>query len=111
MWSIWCRDDRALLDDGRVVLERQFRYPAACRDGRVSCGEDLMPANHRWLAPNANCRKKQAIPRVSGSKQACCIRLLLIPLNIDIWFARGLTLGEQQLDSEFLEVFSATPDE
>jgi len=28
---------------------------------------------------------------------------------IDVWFARGLTLGEQRLDEgEFLDVFSAT---
>jgi ADP-ribose pyrophosphatase len=31
---------------------------------------------------------------------------------IDVWFARGLTAGKQQLDEgEFLEVFSASPDE
>ena len=31
---------------------------------------------------------------------------------IDIWFARGLTLSERQLDEgEFLEVFTATPAE
>jgi ADP-ribose pyrophosphatase len=31
---------------------------------------------------------------------------------IDIWFARGLQAGAQQLDAgEFLDVFSATPDE
>ena len=31
---------------------------------------------------------------------------------IDIWFARGVTAGERQLDEgEFLDVFTATPDE
>ena len=31
---------------------------------------------------------------------------------IDIWFARGLTLGEQNLDAgEFLDVFSAMPED
>ena len=31
---------------------------------------------------------------------------------IDIWFARGLTAGERKLDAgEFLDVFSATPEE
>ena len=31
---------------------------------------------------------------------------------IDIWFAKGLTLGERQLDdAEFLEVFTATPEQ
>jgi ADP-ribose pyrophosphatase len=31
---------------------------------------------------------------------------------IEIWFARDLTLGERQLDSEeFLDVFTATPEE
>jgi hypothetical protein len=31
---------------------------------------------------------------------------------IDIWFARGLTAGERQLDEgEFLDVFTATPAE
>ena len=32
--------------------------------------------------------------------------------TIEIWFARDLTLGERQLDSEeFLDVFTATPEE
>lgn len=31
---------------------------------------------------------------------------------IDIWFARGLTPGERKLDAgEFLDVFTATPDQ
>jgi ADP-ribose pyrophosphatase len=31
---------------------------------------------------------------------------------IDVWFARGLTLGERKLDAgEFLDVFAATPQE
>jgi ADP-ribose pyrophosphatase len=31
---------------------------------------------------------------------------------IDVWFARGLTAGKQQLDAgEFLDVFSASPEE
>jgi ADP-ribose pyrophosphatase len=31
---------------------------------------------------------------------------------IDVWFARGLTAGTQKLDAgEFLDVFSASPDE
>lgn len=31
---------------------------------------------------------------------------------IDIWFARGLTAGERQLDDgEFLDVFTTTPEE
>ena len=31
---------------------------------------------------------------------------------IDIWFARGLTLGERKLDAgEFLDVITVTPDE
>jgi ADP-ribose pyrophosphatase len=71
-----------------------------------------MPAIIIWLAPNRELQEETGYTRVSGSKQACYIRIAYSTEFIDIWFARGLTLGEQQLDSgEFLEVFSATPDE
>ncbi len=28
-----------LLEDGQVVLERQYRHPMRCRDDRISCGQ------------------------------------------------------------------------
>ncbi|MBG6072442.1 MULTISPECIES: NUDIX domain-containing protein [unclassified Polaromonas] len=102
----------ALLDDGRVVLERQFRYPLHAvmvefPAGKLDAGESSLACAKRELQEETGYTAREWVkagvlhPAIAYSTEF-----------IDIWFARGLTLGEQQLDSgEFLEVFSATPDE
>jgi ADP-ribose pyrophosphatase len=102
----------ALLDDGRVVLERQFRYPLHAvmvefPAGKLDVGESSLACAKRELQEETGYTAREWVkagvlhPAIAYSTEF-----------IDIWFARGLTLGEQQLDSgEFLEVFSATPDE
>ena len=105
-----------LLDDGtgalRVVLERQFRYPIGrvmieFPAGKLDPGEDLLHCAMRELREETGYRAREWAhagvlhPLVAYSTEF-----------IDIWFARGLTMGERQLDAgEFLDVFSATPDE
>lgn len=102
----------ALLDDGRVVLERQFRYPLHAvmiefPAGKLDAGESSLACAKRELQEETGYTAREWVkagvlhPAIAYSTEF-----------IDIWFARGLTLGKQQLDSgEFLEVFSATPDE
>ena len=105
-----------LLEDAtgnlRVVLERQFRYPVGrvmveFPAGKLDAGEDVFTCAQRELAEETGytarewARAGQTHPVISYSTEF-----------IDIWFARGLTAGNRQLDAgEFLEVFTATPAE
>jgi ADP-ribose pyrophosphatase len=101
-----------LLDDGRVVLERQFRHPMQAvmiefPAGKLDAGEgSLVCAQREMLEETGYSAREWAFagrlaPTIAYSDEV-----------IDIWFARGLTPGERQLDDgEFLDVFAATPAE
>ena len=101
-----------LLDDGRVVLERQFRYPMQAvmiefPAGKLDAGEGSLACAQRELVEETGYSARewalagQLAPTIAYSDEV-----------IDIWFARGLTLGERRLDAgEFLDVFTATPAE
>lgn len=102
----------AQLDDGRLVLERQYRYPVKAvmiefPAGKLDPGEDSLVCAQRELLEETGytatqwARAGMLHPVISYSTEF-----------IDIWFARGLKAGERKLDpGEFLDVFSATPDE
>ena len=93
----------------RVVLERQFRYPIGQVMIEFPAGK-LDPCELPF-----DCAKRELLEETGYSAQQWARAGLLHPLIsystefIDIWFARGLTLGERQLDAgEFLDVFTAT---
>ena len=102
----------AELPDGRLVLERQFRYPVQSvmvefPAGKLDLGEDSLACAQRELLEETGYTARQWAragvlhPVISYSTEF-----------IDIWFARELTAGERQLDAgEFLDVFSASADE
>ncbi len=102
----------ALLDDGRMVLERQYRYPLRAvmiefPAGKLDAGESSLACAQRELREETGYTAREWAragvlhPVISYSTEF-----------IDIWFARGLSLGERKLDAgEFLDVFTATPAE
>lgn len=101
-----------LLDDGRVVLERQYRYPLQRAllefpAGKIDPGEDTFVCARRELREETGYRAREWA-------RAGVLHPVLAYADefIEIWFARGLSLGERELDpGEFLDVLAATPDE
>ena len=57
-----------LLDDGRVLLERQFRYPIGRVMTEFPAGK-LDRARIRWPAASASCWRKPAIPPRMGPRR------------------------------------------
>ncbi|HUR88967.1 MAG TPA: NUDIX hydrolase [Ramlibacter sp.] len=101
-----------LLDDGRLVMERQYRYPMGrvmieFPAGKIDKGEDVLVCAKRELLEETGYTAREWVraghlnPVISYSTEF-----------IDIWFCRGLELTEAKLDDEeFLEVFTATPQQ
>jgi ADP-ribose pyrophosphatase len=101
-----------LLDDGRIVLERQFRHAAGgvmieIPAGKLDAGESGLACGQRELLEETGYVAREWAyaftmnPTVAYSDE-----------KIEIWFARGLQQRQAKLDQgEFLEVFTATPEE
>jgi ADP-ribose pyrophosphatase len=98
----------AILDDGRVLMERQYRYPVAkaCLEipaGKLDPKEDHLVCAQRELEEETGYSASQwsfirrIHPVISYSTEF-----------IDIYLAEGLVSGKSHLDDEeFLDVFAA----
>lgn len=101
-----------ILDDGRIVLERQYRHPTRqvmieIPAGKLDAGEGALVCGQRELLEETGYVAREwayaftMYPTVAYSDEA-----------IQIWFARGLEHRGSRLDEgEFLEVITATPEE
>ena len=101
----------AQLDDGQLVLERQYRYPVKAvmiefPAGKLDSGESSLACAQRELLEETGFKAGQWAkagvmhPVISYSTEF-----------IDVWFARDLIQGERKLDAgEFLDVFTAPPE-
>jgi len=101
-----------LLDDGRLVIERQWRYPLARTmlefpAGKLEAGEPPLACAVRELAEETGYHAAEWA-------RAGILHNAIAYSNegIEVWFARGLTLGERHLDAgEFLDVGTASIEE
>jgi len=102
----------AVFDDGRILLERQYRYPIAqavieIPAGKLNTGEDPLLCAQRELQEETGYTAKhwskirRIHPVISYSTEF-----------IDIYLAEGLSPGPARLDEEeFLDVFAAPLEE
>ncbi len=98
-----------VLDDGRLVIERQFRYPLGrvvleFPAGKLDAGESTMHCAIRELMEETGYRAREwARAGILHNAIAYSTE------GIEVWFARGLVAGERSLDAgEFLDVTHAT---
>jgi ADP-ribose pyrophosphatase len=99
----------ALFDDGRVLLERQFRYPnnqvfIEFPAGKIDPGEESLACAKREL-------EEETGYTATDWHYVCTIHnaIAYSDEHLDLFLARGLTAGDAKLDDgEFLETFTAT---
>lgn len=101
-----------ILPDGRVLLERQWRYPCGREfiefpAGKIDPGEDILDCARRELKEETgySASEWQHIATIHNA-------IAYSDERLEMFVARGLAEGEAQLDEgEFLECFTATVPE
>lgn len=90
-----------LLDDGRVIVERQFRYPHSRVFLEIPAGkldtpdEEIVSAAMRELKEETGAVASQLVPLGKMVPSAAILSEV-----IHIFLARGLSFGERELDED-----------
>lgn len=101
-----------LLDDGRLVVERQWRHPMGRAmlefpAGKLEAGEPVIECAIRELAEETGYVAGEWA-RAGATHNA----IAYSTEKIEVWFARGLVAGERRLDhGEFLDILTMGADE
>lgn len=102
----------AMLPDGKLVMERQYRYPV--RQTMIEFPAGKLDAGEGGLA----CAQRELWEETGYKARRWAKAGIMHPVIgyateiIEIWFADELTLGERHLDEgEFLDVFTASLDD
>jgi len=101
-----------LLDDGRVLMERQWRHPLQrvlleFPAGKIDAGESTLACGRRELLEETGYSAREWA-HAGWLHNAAAYS----DEGIDIWFARGLVPGPTRLDpGEFIETVAVTGDE
>ncbi len=99
-----------LLDDGRVLMERQYRYPVGrvmteFPAGKLDAGEAPLRCGQRELLEETGYTAREW-----AYAGAMHLAIAYSTEVIHVYFARGLQAGAQQLDvDEFLDVCALAP--
>jgi ADP-ribose pyrophosphatase len=101
-----------VLDDGRILLERQYRYPndrvfIELPAGKIDPGEDPLACAMRELEEETGYTATdwQFVSTIHNA-------IAYSDEHLDIYLARGLTAGEAKLDDgEFIETITASVDD
>ena len=101
-----------ILDDGRLVVERQWRHPIGeampeFPAGKLEAGEPVIDCAVRELIEETGYRAAEWA-RAGHMHNA----IAYSTEAIEVWFARGLTKGDRRLDDgEFLDVLETSEAE
>ena len=101
-----------LFDDGRVLLERQFRYPLGrvfieFPAGKIDPGEDILACAQRELREETGYTASDwtFVTTIHNA-------IAYADEHLELFLARGLVAGPAQLDDgEFIDTFTATVPE